>query len=331
MKADRPFNAASAPSCWDRYWQADRLASCSGAGGRNYRPEVGSGWAAFFSPLCTNATILDLCTGNGAVALMAIEAADKAGKSYTVHAVDSAEINPQQFLTGAPAALGRIRFQGKVAAEQTPFADGRFDAICGQYAIEYTDVARTTAEIGRLLKPAGRLRFVVHATEGTVVASAHRQSADARFILEDVRFFNLARAVILSELEAEAASGGSFAQRCQRLAAARQAYDAAAAQLRGRAPRSADEPMFANVVEVIGHALEHRRAVGWEQVLRKIDEIEAEVSAYRARLDAMIGAARTEAQAYQLATMLAERCRQHIRLDPLQAGAALLGWVLSTP
>ena len=59
-------------SIWNDYWHYDRLSSFDDAE-TNYREEVAGEWRSFFDSLPNGASILDLCTGNGAIAVMAAE------------------------------------------------------------------------------------------------------------------------------------------------------------------------------------------------------------------------------------------------------------------
>src|SRR5690348_5313060 len=63
----------SGPSIWDQYWHADRLASCLNLDTPNYTADMRAGWSGFLSPLPDGARVLDICTGNGAVAAIAVE------------------------------------------------------------------------------------------------------------------------------------------------------------------------------------------------------------------------------------------------------------------
>ena len=68
-------------AAWDLYWHADRIASCfDGAGGSNYDERLAGRWRAFFESLPRGSRILDLCTGNGAIAAIAAESGAAAGK-----------------------------------------------------------------------------------------------------------------------------------------------------------------------------------------------------------------------------------------------------------
>lgn len=314
---------------WNRYWHSDRIASCFGAGGRNYRSEIVSGWAGFFGGLPDGATILDVCTGNGAIALIAAETAHKTGRSFTIHAIDQADIDPKRFLQSAPAALEQIRFRGGTPAEAIDLPDGCCDVICGQYGLEYTDRARTIAEVSRLIKPGGSLRFIVHAAEGSVVRSARLQIEDARLILERTDFFNLARKWLLAAFEAEATAGVAAVDAAyRRVAEARQTFEAALSQLQQRAQVSPEREMFENVIGILTQAVVHYRRLPWERILRKVDSLETEVSAFRARLEAMVSAAMTEDETREIAKQLSTATGMRLHVNPVRAPPSdrLLGW-----
>lgn len=330
MSGRQPRDGSEATWFWDRYWHSDRVASCLGAGGRNYRPEICAGWNTFFAALPDGATVLDICTGNGAVALLAAEAARGARKQFTVHAIDRADIDPRQFLRSAPAALAQIHFHGKTPAESTGLPAHHFDTICGQYALEYTDRPRTIGEIVRLLTPGGYLRFIVHASEGSVVECARHQIDDARVLLERSDFFNLARRLLIAAFEAATTPGLPVADVVGDSLALQQKFQATVTQLRNYAATSHDREMFENVTGVVAHALAQHRRVGCEQILHKIDEAETETRAYRARLEAMVAAAMNLEEAGELGETLSRRLGRCLEVHPVRVASSgpLLGWEL---
>src|SRR5687768_15552217 len=71
-------------SIWNDYWHFDRLSSFDDVGQTNYREDIAAGWKSFFDSLPDGASILDLCTGNGAIAVMAAEAGRHGGKNFRI-------------------------------------------------------------------------------------------------------------------------------------------------------------------------------------------------------------------------------------------------------
>src|SRR5688572_28545294 len=116
---------------WSRYWRAGFLHSCPNAFRGNYSDELRELWHEFFHSLPSRARLLDIGTGNGAIAFMARDVSGAAQKHFDIHAIDAAQIEPER----AAAALGTdtsgIWFRGSLPLEVSEFDSGSFDAISG--------------------------------------------------------------------------------------------------------------------------------------------------------------------------------------------------------
>ena len=106
--------------------------------------------AHFFAELPEGARILDLATGNGAIAVLAVEA----GKGFAVTGADLAAVEPSAFVTQNRAELDQITFLASTPAEALPLPDASIDAIVSQYGVEYSDLSRSLPEAVRVLAPA---------------------------------------------------------------------------------------------------------------------------------------------------------------------------------
>lgn len=304
---------------WDQYWRDGRLASCGGAGGANYQKAVSEGWKRFFRGLEPGARILDACTGNGAIAHLAAETAIECGIRFAIDAFDSAAIAP---VRSASASEEMIQFRRRVAAESLPYANGSFDCVVGQYAIEYTQLDRSLGELARVSGSGCRVRFVTHAADGIVVEAARHQLADIDRLSQTFDIFAAARDVV------ESRAAGA-AEDTRRRAEIRYRQGLVALQ---RAAGAAVEPaMYHNVCSVIDHALSQQRRVGPQLVLDKIGEVEATLNAHALRLEAMSRAALDEPQARHLTDLAASAWRQPFRFAPLARGdGACLGWLVES-
>jgi SAM-dependent methyltransferase len=284
-----PTPETDATAAWDQYWHDGRLASCGGEGGANYQPVITAGWRRFFDSLANGAHVLDVCTGNGAVARLAAEVAVERNLRVAIDAVDSALLNPIALEPGADM----IRFSSRVAAESLPFPDANFDVIVGQYAIEYTDLARSMPELRRVSRPAARVRFVTHAAGSVVVQAAGRQLDDAQRLL-GTGIFEAANA-----LARASANPASLAESN----AARTHFQQSLQALHDASTRSEDLQMYQNVGNVLVHALSVQAQAGTDAVLAKIAEVASAIRAHEARLSAMRRAALDDKRAQAFGDM----------------------------
>lgn len=281
---------------WSQYWQYDRIASCfDGAGATNYADCVAEGWRAFFADLAKGACILDLCTGNGAAALLAAED----GRPARIVAVDQAEIDPPAHVTRHAELYAAIDFRAGTNVEALPFGDGGFDAVVSQYGIEYADLSRALPEAVRMLAPGGRLRFVVHAADGVVARDARDVIADADLLLDEIDLPGHAARCFEAVLAAER-DGGDAALADSSLAG----FQAALLRTARHVPQSSDRAMFKNSGAVLLDTFQRRGHFDLEQLLAKTGQVRSEIVAHRGRLDALVRAALDAQQATAMADQL---------------------------
>jgi ubiquinone/menaquinone biosynthesis C-methylase UbiE len=145
---------------WSRYWKHGARHSCAGSFGSGYEGAIGAWWKLVFASLGANKRVLDLATGSGAVVRMGVEHCKHA--SVRFDGVDLGQTLPVWTLPGPPESGERVRFHGGVRIEALPFGAGSFDLITSQFGIEYADLAQAAAEVRRVLRPGGSVRFVMH-------------------------------------------------------------------------------------------------------------------------------------------------------------------------
>jgi SAM-dependent methyltransferase len=177
---------------WDRYWAHGFLTSCRNAFKGNYEGTIRALWEGFFSDLPAEATIVDIGTGNGAIPLIAAAVAGKKNIHFDIHGIDLAAIEPASTVEAEKELLGSIRFHARTPAEATGFADASVDAVTGQYALEYTNTARTAGELGRIAAPGARLCFVMHHPDSVVMETSREELANAAIIFTETRLFEAA-------------------------------------------------------------------------------------------------------------------------------------------
>jgi len=312
-------------AAWDRFWSYDRLSSFgTGIGAGNYGEPIAAGWRAFFASLPAGARVLDIATGNGAIAVMAVEAGD----GLRVTGADLAKVKPAAFVSKGKDELRKIRFLGGTPAEQLPFDDARFDAVTSQYGIEYSDLERSVAEAVRVLAPGGRLRFACHAAEGSVAADTERAISEADFLLDEVDLVGKAAACFSAILDVERGrAGGPFAQAAAqaKYAAFRDALKAVAE----RARTATDAAMLASIHQSLTDLFQQRQLQEETALAAKIDDLRSEILAHRERERALLAAARTVEQMAALAERLKALGLIDVLVDEQHAGERVIGHVVS--
>lgn len=155
---------------WTAYWQqADTLNSfAEGQAASGYHGELADFWQQQLAAVPPSATLIDLGTGNGALALLLAEQKRQQATNWRILALDAADIQPQRLIASQPALatpFQQIRFLGHTRIEQLPCANASIDLLVSQFAFEYSDLSASLQEAWRVLKPGGRLVAVMHSAD----------------------------------------------------------------------------------------------------------------------------------------------------------------------
>lgn len=166
---------------WSDYWATGALTSLPQDFAFNYDGEVEAFWQQQFSDLPEGGRVLDVCTGNGPIALLAAAWSRNNGGELTITAVDAAELSPELITQRAPDVaelVERIRFVGQTPIEALPFDPESFDLITSQYGLEYSDLPASAPQLARVLAPGGRLAAVCHGADSELLETMAEEQAD---------------------------------------------------------------------------------------------------------------------------------------------------------
>jgi len=135
--------------------------------------------------------VIDLACGNGALTWIANELLNDGVQRTAIAGVDFADIKPFKTLSRKEEDYPAISFIGNCPIEKLPFDDGSVDLAISQYGLEYSDFDQSIPEIARVLGPAGKMSFIVHAREGDLVKGATLPLDDYRKMLDVIRLDEL--------------------------------------------------------------------------------------------------------------------------------------------
>ena len=311
-------------SIWNDYWQFDRLSSFDDKGKINYGEEIAAGWRSFFDSLPHGASVLDLCTGNGAVAVMAAEASRRGGKDFRIAAVDSADINPCLYVKNHRDELAAIEFRPATATERLPWPDASFDAVVSQFGIEYSDLSQSISELARVIAPNGKGRLFLHAAEGVVVQRSNLAVMEIDFLLHEADLASKAQRCLRAVAAIERKMDRSASARCA-ARESREAFQKALQEIGQRIATATDPEVLRNSGKMLDALYQRRGQYDLAQMIGIIEGIRTEWRNHRGRLVAQTEAALTRDQRAELADRLRRSGAAKVEESDQMASGALIG------
>jgi ubiquinone/menaquinone biosynthesis C-methylase UbiE len=304
---------------WETYYRGGAIVSCPTGAEANYSLEVRDAWVRFFGALPDGARILDIGCGNGPLVLIAKETAAEMSRIFEIDAVDLADIDPLADVAGGRKLFDGVRFHARVSTEDLPFEASTFDAVCGQYIIEYTNVSKTLGEAARVLRPGGPCQLVVHHKDSIVVRNARESLRQADMALNELKVLRRFRRYC-ELLEQSPETAGP---------AEKSFFDAGARM--GEAAKGSSNPLFLEfVINAIKSLLKNRSRIGPAELLRQTKRLEDELTNWVRRLDDLASGARTACDMQEMVSQASDAGFESIELaEQMQDVDTLVGWRLS--
>lgn len=315
---------------WDRYWAYGNIHSFSQVAGGNYQGMVADFWRSRFEKLGEGSRILDVATGNGAIALLALETGGRFARGFEVHGVDMADIEPGKQVKDPSLAesLSSIRFRGRTPAESLPFEDSCFDMVCSQFGAEYSDMSRSIPEIGRVLRPGGRFAAIMHHHDSVLLNATRDELAQLDFVLNDVKLYLRGRN-LLRGMSEEWRGGKGRGRPSPKLQKKRRALQEAMGRTREAAEKRANPNMLLGPMRYVQEIFGALDRAPPEELLEWLDEASRRVTANQRRLLDMTEAARCQKDLDELRELLGTSGFGSIELAAFHQGdGSVLGWRL---
>lgn len=158
---------------WTDYWQNTNALNsfAEGEQAKGYQKDIAKLWEQQLENIQNNATIVDLGTGNGAVAVLSQELSNKLNKNWNIIGLDAAGISPSKLKLkdkSTKQLLKQIQFIPNTPIEKLPFEDNSVDVFISQFAFEYSDISKSLKQCLKCLKSGGKLSFICHTLESHI-------------------------------------------------------------------------------------------------------------------------------------------------------------------
>lgn len=177
---------------WSKYWQQGSLTSLPQDFKENYDGEIYQYWYQFASKIPNNTVLVDICTGNGAVAFIIAEVAVKLNKSIKIMAVDAAKIDIKSVLNKYPKYqeyINHIEFISSCLIENLEDQiDIPVDYFISQYGIEYCDMEQIAQVLTNLLSAHGEINFISHTPNSDILKYMGQEEKEYQ-MMEDLGLF----------------------------------------------------------------------------------------------------------------------------------------------
>ena len=318
---------------WEQFWRHGSVTTFERRGNPNYDGEIREFWERQFATLAEGgARVVDLATGNGAVALLAAEYSAAHEKRFRIDALDRAAIQPDKDLQESEAArewLESVRFRGGAPNENTGLDDECADLVTSQYGFEYGNPSASATEARRILKPGGRIALIVHHANSVVVREAREGLEQHRLCLRQEQLLIRARRVVDAMSSAKSNYEKRMLQRDTKAEHLRRKLNAAVERVQQHARRFSDP---GNGIGFVLNGLQSVFAPGLEPAERRatIGRLREASDAYCRRMEDLL-AATPDAGEF-------DRLLDHLRSAGLvvegwfplvYCGEALMGWAVA--
>jgi ubiquinone/menaquinone biosynthesis C-methylase UbiE len=306
---------------WESYYRLGHLAtSLMGGSEPGYTQEIRDAWLAFFADVPDGGRIVDLGTGNGAVALIAKQAATQLGRSFDIHGIDLAQIDPARHVKDGARLFEGVQFHALTRADQLPFESGSIAAVAGQYSLEFMDTAPVLADVYRVLCGGRRAQFIIHDSDSILVANGRVSLKQAELILEDTHVLRLLKRFCEVERKAPANARKHGVE-----------LTTASNRMRSEGARIAQGSFLLEMTNrAMAQIFELRTRRSLEATLLAIDQLEKELRTTVRRLRETEMAARSEPEMAELVMLAGRVGFQDVECGPqLHGGMNRIGWRLT--
>ena len=282
---------------WNTYWQGTGNVGAFTNGGASH-PAIQIFWDKFFSTVkheFKKPKLIDIASGNGAVIECAIKNFEGIKSEISTLDVSAAAI--ENIHSRFPSVQGIVS-----DARSIPRKSGSFDIVTSQFGVEYAGY-EALLEAARLVADGGVLAFLLHCNSGSIHLEC-LQSLDAIKQLEESQFIPLAKEMFDAGFKAvRGADRSTYEDAAKALAPAIYELEEI---MRQHGQHVAGDTILKlyNDVGQIHQRIQHYQP---DDVIKWLNRMEDELSAYSSRMSSMCNAAIDKTSFAQIKSDLLKR------------------------
>lgn len=283
---------------WSRYWEKGSMTTFVGGFDGNYDGEIRDFWIKALAALPADGHIIDLATGNGALAILASEYSLQQGKSFAITGIDFAAIDPTNRVHAAVSeeVIKPIHFLSHTSMEDTGLPENMFDCAISQFGFEYSGIGRSTRELDRLLKPRSSIHLIMHHANSAILSQARDGLVQAEKCLSSGLHPLLAD--FIKHLQVLRQKGRASSPRAEKL---RNSINEITAQLHKEIEKHEDPAQVVFFLKysmaILGKPFAGRSP---EEKLRHLEQVDKETIAYQRRMQDLVTAGMSDRQIAEL-------------------------------
>lgn len=309
---------------WQRYWSQGALHSCAGSFAHNYDGSIRRFWLEQLRTLTSQARILDIATGNGALPQLFL---NEGGKDLEIHAVDCAARVPTWVDELPQASRQRLHWHAGSYAERLPFEGAWFDWATSQFGIEYASPAARD-ELLRVLKPQGQCAFVLHHRESRLAQTSRIELAHLDWLLGEHGLLAATHAVLPYMTKLGSPQGLAEVRADPLARTCRERFNQSMQQAQQRAVQGPVPDVLEETCTQVMTLLQAAPRQDWLITQKQWDGLHQALTDSRFRHQELIQCALSEADLADWRGQLSANGQRQVRIEPLVYDNYLIGWTL---
>ena len=281
-----------------------------------YDDQLSVKWKQFFSQVNKPFRLLDLGTGNGYIARLAADEAEKKRIEFYITGIEYADISFKELINYVNSKGGEFKGHALTDMSSMSFLEGKYDIVTSQFSFEYSDWKETINAIDDKLNVNGILMLAIHIEAGAYYQGASHEITLAQYFLEKVNLIRFVRnTIIKNKLAENIVSNEVLQEKTDQMISVGQSYYR---QIKIDFNLHSYPNFITNIFEVVSSIILNLRNIDEPFVVLKLDELEASLNFHIDRLNNLLDGAFSTDDIETLKAKLQAKGFNHIIVEELQ-------------